>query len=179
MAIWRPIIDNTYLAPALAANPGLTLLASTGDQATAFGPQYPAISPLVVGVGGTSLNVTGNTWTGEFSWAGGGGGISTNYPAPAYQQAVTGNTARTSPEISSDANPETGVSVYDPHDFGGWVVVGGTSVASPTWAGFIGIADQGRVLAGGTPLGGPTQTLPGLYSDIDYNNDYHDITEDL
>ena len=172
-------IDQTYYEPALAANPGLTLLASTGDGSAAFGPEYPSISPLVVGVGGTSLNATGNTWTGEYSWNAGGGGISNHYSAPSYQSVnITGYAERTNPDVSSDANLETGVSVYDPHDFGGWVVVGGTSVSSPTWAGLIGIADQGRVLAGGTSLGGPTQTLPGLYAGVDYFNNFHDITQD-
>ncbi len=170
-------LDNTYLAPALAANPGVTFLASSGDGGGAYGVLYPSISPDMVGAGGTSLDATGNTWTNEYTWSGGGGGVSTNYSAPAYQQAVTGNSARTSPDFSSDANPYTGVSVYDPYDYGGWVVFGGTSVASPTLAGELAIADQGRTLLGGAPLNGPNQTLPGLYSDIDYTNYYHDITQ--
>ena len=53
-------------------------------------------------------------------------------------------------------------------------MVGGTSLSSPLWAGFIAIADQGRVLNGLAPLGGPTQTLPALYSIP--ASDYHDIT---
>ena len=175
----EPFLDNTYLAPALATNPGVTFLASSGDAGAINGVLYPSISPDMVSVGGTSLDATGNTWTGEYSWNAGGGGISTVYSAPAYQQAVTGNSARTSPDISADANPQTGVSVYDPYDYGGWVVFGGTSVASPIVAGEIAIADQGRTLLGGMPLNGPNQTLPGLYSEIDYVNSYHDITQDF
>ncbi len=170
-------LDQAYLDPALAANPGVTFLASSGDGGAFNGPLYPSISPNVVSAGGTSLVATGNTWTAEYSWADGGGGISTNYSAPAYQQAVTGYSQRTSPDISSDANLETGVSVYDP-EYGGWFLVGGTSVSSPTLAGEIAIADQGRTLLGGQPLNGPNQTLPGLYSSIDYNTNYHDITQD-
>ena len=177
---FEDFLDSTYYEPALAANPGLTLLASTGDDSAAFGTLYPAVSPVVVGVGGTSLDVTGNTWTSESSWADGGGGISTHYPAPSYQSPnITGFSARTNPDVSSDANPDTGVSVYDPHDFGGWAVIGGNSLSSPTWAGLIGIADQGRVLAGGSPLNGPNQTLPALYSGVDYLNNFHDITTDF
>ena len=174
-------LDQTYYAPALASNPGVTFLASTGDASALYGPTYPSVSPLTVGVGGTSLDVTGNTWTNEFSWAGGGGGISSFYTtAPSYQQeSVTGFTARTVPDVSADSNGETGVSVYDPFDAGGWVRVSGTSIAAPTWAGLIAVADQGRVSYGGKPLNGPDQTLPGLYSSIDYSNNFHDITEDF
>ena len=169
-------LDSTYLAPALAANPGITFLASTGDNGAATGLLYPSSSPLVVAVGGTSLAVSGTTWNGETGWSGGGGGISTNYPAPSYQSpSVTGQTARTAPDISSDADPYTGVSVYDPA-MGGWGVVGGTSLSSPTWAGMIAIANQGRQIFGGSALSGPTETLPGLYSAIDYSRNYHDIT---
>ena len=71
--------------------------------------------------------------------------------------------------------------MYDPYDYGGWVVVGGTSVSSPTWAGLIGIANQGRTDLGGQTLGGPTQTLPGLYAAFQdpnaYTQYFHDITQ--
>ena len=55
----------------------------------------------------------------------------------------------------------------------GWLGDAGTSAASPIWAGLIAIADQGRALAGGTPLTGYTQTLPALYSLP--AADFHDI----
>ena len=172
----EPMFDQTYYAPALAANPGLTFLAATGDDGSSDAPIYPSVSPLVVGVGGTSLFTNGNTWTNETGWSGSGGGPSTTYPAPSYQQeSVTGHTERTVPDVAADADLNTGVSVYSPSD-GGWLLVGGTSVATPIWAGLIGIADQGRALFGGKALDGPNQTLPGLYSAIDYTNNYHDIT---
>ena len=172
----EPMFDKTYYAPALAANPGLTFLAATGDAGSSDAPIYPSASPLVVGVGGTSLFTNGSTWTNETGWSGSGGGPSTIYSAPSYQQeSVTGHTERTVPDVAADADPNTGVSVYSPSD-GGWFSVGGTSVATPIWAGLIGIADQGRALFGGKALDGPNQTLPGLYSAIDYTNNYHDIT---
>ncbi|MGZ3383732.1 MAG: SdrD B-like domain-containing protein [Isosphaeraceae bacterium] len=172
----EPMFDKTYYAPALAANPGLTFLAATGDAGSSDAPIYPSASPLVVGVGGTSLFTNGSTWIDETGWSGSGGGPSTIYSAPSYQQeSVTGYTARTVPDVAADADPHTGVSVYSPSD-GGWFTVGGTSAATPIWAGLIGIADQGRALFGGKALDGPNQTLPGLYSAIDYTNNYHDIT---
>jgi fibronectin-binding autotransporter adhesin len=207
-------LDQMYFAAALAQNPDVTFLASTGDNganpalfpqnAQKAAPLYPSISPLIVAVGGTNLQVggtTGNyTWAGETGWsyggdsfapdAAGGGGISTTYTAPAYQSSSginLGNGFRTVPDISSDADPDTGVSVYDPYDFGAttpWDVIGGTSLASPTWAGLIAVADQGRkVLYNESPLNGPEQTLPALYelggpsnSPDNYSKYFHDIT---
>ena len=61
-------LDSMYFAPALAFNPNVTFLASTGDSGSAYpghrrypGPSYPAVSPLVVGVGGTTLNINGTS----------------------------------------------------------------------------------------------------------------------
>ena len=169
------------LRAALAANPNVTFLASTGDSGAApgFAPNYPSLSPNVVAVGGTTLNLdkTGK-WQSETGWSDGGGGISTFYSEPVFQQNDGFNSGgfRTVPDVSADADPNTGVLVYDPSDFGdgNFVIVGGTSLSSPLWAGLIAIADQGRVLNGLAPLGGPTQTLPALYSIP--ASDYHDIT---
>jgi trimeric autotransporter adhesin len=209
---YEQTLDDRYLAPALAANPNVTFLASTGDNgadASKAGkngpaPLYPSVSPLVVAVGGTTLTVGGSsgnyTWVGETGWSytsdsfcptcASGGGISTEYSAPSYQSdngIDLGNGFRTVPDVSADADPSTGVSVYDPYDFGSstpWETVGGTSLASPTWAGFIAIADQGRgVLYNQPALNGPDQTLPELYalggtsdSPANYNEYFHDIT---
>ena len=182
-------IDQTYFQPALAANPNVTFLASTGDYGADIfdGPQYPSISPLVVGVGGTTLKLTKkDQWASETGWSYGsdffapsaasGGGISNFYSQPSFQQGFYNSTFRTVPDVSADADPLTGAAVYDPSDFGPttpWGEVGGTSLSSPLWAGFIAIANQGRVLNGLTPLAGPTQTLPALYNIP--ASDYHDI----
>ena len=193
LGYYEQFLDNTYFAPALAADPNITYLASTGDSGSTPGPSYPAVSPLVGGVGGTTLTINGAgptyTYGGETGWSGSGGGISNTYPEPTYQQQngftyPPGRSGRTIPDISSEADPNTGVDVYDPLDFGTstpWAVVGGTSLSSPTWAGFIAIADQGRkVLYNEAPLGGPTQTLPALYAlqnaPNSYNIYFNDIT---
>ena len=119
-------------------------------------------------VGGTSLYFNAkNQWQSETGWGNGdlspffggsGGGISTEFAEPTYQQddGFDSGGFRTNPDVSADANPATGVAVYDPFDFGTatpWVQVGGTSLAAPLWAGMAAIADQGRVLNGGSPLG--------------------------
>ena len=189
---YEQFLDNTYLAPALAANPGVTFLASTGDRSNepGYAPNYPSVSPLVVAVGGTSLNVNGTnpySWGSESAWSGGGGGVSSEYSEPVYQESVQSTGARTVPDISSDADPGTGLAVFDPFDFGSstpWDAIGGTSLSSPTWAGLIAIADQGRAILGQGTLNGPNQTLPWLYSldngGTNYTpngaSDYHDIT---
>jgi subtilase family serine protease len=78
---------------------------------------------------------------------------------PPYQagDGFAGNNGfRTNPDVAAVADPATGVAVLDPYDFGTatpWVQVGGTSIATPLWAGMAAIADQGRVVAGGQPLG--------------------------
>jgi hypothetical protein len=178
---YEQTLDQMFFAPALAANPNVTFLASTGDSGGSPGnaPNYPSVSPLVVAVGGTTLNLNNaGQWLSETGWSGSGGGISTFYPSPGFQQNDGFNSGgfRTVPDVSADADPNTGVSVYDPYDFGtgNFAIIGGTSLSSPIWAGLIAIADQGRFVNGLAPLGGPTQTLPALYSVP--QSDYHDIT---
>ena len=72
------------------------------------------------------------------------------------------------------------MSVYDPYDYGGWVVASGTSWSSPTWAGFVAVANQGRVLAGGQNFDGSTQqfqsALYSAYTSPNYSNYFRDIT---
>lgn len=156
-----------------AAN--VTFLASTGD--TGGGGSYPAASPNVVAVGGTGLSVdpSGN-YLGEYGWSGSNGGISTQEGEPAWQQSVQTSGRRTTPDVAMDADPASGVAVYDSFDGGAatpWFTVGGTSLATPMWAGLIAIADQGRALNGLTPLTS-TQAHQMLYSAP--AGDFHDIT---
>ncbi len=187
----EPQFDSQYFAAALATNPYVTFLASTGDHGANPGqaPNYPSLSPLVVAVGGTRLNLTAsNQWASETGWSyntdsfcptcASGGGISNIYSEPSWQLPYQSTRFRTVPDVSSNADPATGVSVYDPYDNGAstpWSVIGGTSLSSPTWAGLIAIIDQGRALLGENPLNGPTQTLPELYALP--ATDFHDITQ--
>jgi hypothetical protein len=157
--------DSTFSTP--AGHAGVTFVASTGDNGAPV--EWPAISPNVLGVGGTSLAVDGSgNVTGESGWGGSGGGISTLEAQPGYQQGLTihnggsvipANGHRAGPDVSYDADPASGFYVYN----GGWAVYGGTSAAAPQWAALIAIADQGRALAGAGSLDGPSQTLPDLY----------------
>ena len=115
---------------------GITFFASAGDNGA--GVMWPASSPNVIGVGGTTLNMAGNTVTSETAWSGSGGGVSAYEKVPAYQSTYgLTYTARAVPDVSYDADPNTGVYVYDSLPYNGasgWWDVGGTSAGSPQWA---------------------------------------------
>jgi N-acetylneuraminic acid mutarotase len=134
--------------PQLAAeyfdHPGVAVVASAGD--SGYGVQFPAASPNVTAVGGTTLTPAPGTargWT-ETVWGNGesgtdgdgtGSGCSQYEPKPSFQ-TDTGCANRTVADVSADANPDTGVAVYDTYSgingyTPGWGQYGGTSVASP------------------------------------------------
>jgi subtilase family serine protease len=169
--------DSLYTTPSarLVAHSGVTFVASTGDSGAPG--EYPAYSPNIVAVGGTSLTLnSNNSYATESAWSGGGGGISTQEPKPSYQTglaALAGINYRATPDISMDSDPDTGVDVWDPYN-GGMYQMGGTSLAAPCVAGLLAIADQLRVAAGKGTLDGPSQTLPTLYSLP--GADFNDVT---
>jgi hypothetical protein len=166
-------IDSYFTTP--SGHQGVTFCSSTGDSGTPAG--YPALSPNVVAVGGTSLSIdSSGNYLGESAWADTGGGISQVEAQPSYQVGKvngTSSTNRTVPDVAMDADPATGVYVLDSFS-GGWFEVGGTSLASPMFAGLVGIADQGRALQGQSSLDGATQTLSTLYNLS--QSDFHDVT---
>jgi subtilase family serine protease len=110
---------------------GVAVTASSGD--SGFGVEFPAASPHVVAVGGTSLRTAANTrgWT-ETVWSGAGSGCSTVYAKPAWQ-TDTGCARRTIADVSAVADPNTGVAVFAPTSRSrtAFLVFGGTSVAAP------------------------------------------------
>ena len=169
---------------------GITYLVASGD-AGAYGDgldtspeaEYPSDSSNAVSVGGTTLTVGGSnpnyTYAGETAWGNGtnsaflggsGGGISTWEKLPSYQSGIVSKYSishRTFPDVAMEADPYSGVPVYDSYDNGTatpWSNgVGGTSLSTPMWSGLIAVADEGRAIAGIGSLDGPTQTLPQLY----------------
>jgi kumamolisin len=117
--------------------PGIVYFASTGDSGAPAG--YPAMSPFVVAAGGTSILRSSGQFTGEDGWSGSGGGPSLYESRPVYQNMITnlvGN-KRGTPDFSADANPSSGVALYDADGNYNWTVVGGTSVSSPLLAGIV------------------------------------------
>src|SRR5690348_5939351 len=120
-------------------HPGIAVTVSSGD--SGYGVEYPAASPYVTAVGGTTLTRASNTrgWT-ETAWSGAGSGCSA-YEAKQSWQTNSGCAHRTVADVSADADPNSGVNVYDSNCsginkllgncFAGWGVVGGTSASSP------------------------------------------------
>ncbi len=132
---------------------------SSGDHGNPS--SYPAYSPYVIAVGGSTLRLTSSgTVMGETAWSGSGGGVSQYEPRPAYQSAAHSESNRGVPDVSYDADPNTGFAVYDSVPYGcvlifcqsGWFKEGGTSAGAPQWAAIIAVADQLRANATRGPL---------------------------
>jgi len=137
-------------------HPGIAVTVSSGD--SGYGVQYPASSPYVTAVGGTSLSRV-STSTNPRGWSetvwgsssgggllgllgassGTGSGCSAYEPKPTWQKD-TGCSKRTVADVSAVADPATGLAVYDTYGQNGWLVVGGTSLSSPIIAATYAIA---------------------------------------
>ncbi len=138
-------VSNSYLSKegpdeiaadaAYYDHPGVAVTAASGDWGYSYGPGFPASSPHVVSVGGTSLRPASDPrgWS-ESVWTGTGAGCSAFEPKPAWQ-TDSGCANRTNTDVSAVADPNTGVAVYDTYDAQGWLEVGGTSASSPIIAG--------------------------------------------
>jgi len=118
---------------------GAAFFASAGDSGANV--SWPASSPGVVGVGGTRLVFDGNgSFSSETAWSGSGGGVSSLESEPNYQSTYgipESNGKRVTPDVSYNADPVSGVSVYDDTPYQGstgWRIVGGTSAGPPQWA---------------------------------------------
>jgi kumamolisin len=142
----------------LAALRGITVFVASGDsgsydcQRSDFADHrltvdFPASSPQAVAVGGTLLSVSvDGSYAGESGWeqplsyAGGGGGVNPNDPAPSWQVAagVRGG-HRGVPDVSAAASPDSG---WVTRDYGNWDAAGGTSAAAPFWAASMLLAHQ-------------------------------------
>lgn len=135
-------------------HPGDVITVSAGDDG--YGVSYPAASPDVVSVGGTTLTQADNSrgWT-ESVWGSSSGGEGTGSGCSAYEpkpswQAGAGCSDRTDNDVAAVADPDTGLAVYDTYSnedgIDGWAVVGGTSASSPVIASVYALA--------GTPSAG-------------------------
>ncbi len=151
-------------------HPGIAITVSSGD--AGYGTSYPAVSPFVTAVGGTSLFLnTDNTYNRESAWSGSGSGCSLiEFTKPSGQPTVGGCSRRIIADVAADADPSTGAAVYDSVPYNGqtgWFQVGGTSLSSPIIAAVY-------ALAGGVPSGVQGNSLP--YSLKNYSSNMHDIT---
>ncbi len=181
--VWGP--DPTSTEPIFQefAAQGQSLFASSGD-AGAYSPPscinncqfaYPASDPYVTAVGGTDLATTGpgGGWQSETAWVFSGGGIA-NFPIQSYQAPLINSqnqgstTLRNVPDVAANANTDSYICAN-----GICGSTGGTSLATPIWAGFLALANE---QANGVPIGFPNPTIDALAQGSNYSNDFHDIT---
>jgi kumamolisin len=178
--------DSAFQA---AAALGITVCVASGDNGSSDGVtdgadhvDFPASSPFALACGGTSLKASGNVIAGESVWNDGaqggssGGGVSAFFALPAWQGDLRATrtsggaatlTMRGVPDVSGNADPETG---YDVRIDGTDTVIGGTSAVAPLWAGLIARINAAR----GNPVGYINPTLyatpSGFHDIVDGNN---------
>ena len=187
------------------ATQGQTMFAAAGDNGayddgTSLSVDDPGSQPYVVDVGGTTLTLASNgNYGSETSWddptplagapfgSGGGGGISQFWAIPSFQTGIAHNgsagqfstTSRNVPDVSLDADPATGYSIFytDRHN-GSWTQVGGTSAAAPLWAGLTALVNEQLAASNLTTIGFANPLIYSLYKNsTTYARDFHDIAD--
>jgi hypothetical protein len=164
---------------------GTAMTAATGDNG--YGVEFPAASPGLTAVGGTSLSYSGSgtglTWQPQTVWSGAGSGCSGRESIPSWQNdqnvySVSADcTARQVGDVSAVADPNTGVASYDTYGQPGWLVFGGTSVSAQIIGATYGLAAGTGTLApnpsalypdAGTSATGATPGLVPVTSGFNY-----------
>ncbi len=202
--------ENTLLQEAAAQ--GQTFVVSSGDSGseqcsqvdpnnTSLSVLNPASQPFATGIGGTTMNPAGPPPS-EYVWnegpkaqggGGSGGGVSAQWPMPAYQStapttlgvinsgssaAPCGSTSfcREVPDVAADADAQTGYVVYvnGGGQNGGWVTIGGTSAAAPLWAALFAVANSSPTCRG-VPIGFANPSLYAI-AGSSYLSNFHDVT---
>lgn len=183
---WKPT-DNTTDDPFFQefAAQGQNFFTASGDSAkwSKSGFVWPADDPFVTSVGGTDLTTSsaGGPWASETAWVDGGGGISpNNFAIPSWQVAAAASctscsqTLRNGPDVSANANFSFYVcadqTTCTANNFGG------TSFATPMWAGFLALVNEQAVANGQATLGFVNPALYDILAGSDYTTDFHDIT---
>jgi kumamolisin len=162
-----------------AAAQGISVFAAAGDNGSSDGTSnpdtadFPSSDPYVLAAGGTTLTLTSSgTRSSEIAWSSGGGAESSVFSEPSWQvgNGVPQNGFRNTSDLSMDADPNTGYSVYEG---GSWSVYGGTSFVAPQLAGLWadGVSDDS-----GTSLGQANQAEYGVANSSNYANDFYDVT---
>jgi subtilase family serine protease len=159
---------------------GQSMLQASGDSGAYLnGVMTPSDDPNLTVAGGTSLTTAGSggPWLSETVWSGSGGGVSTVYPIPSYQQGLSmaanrGSTKmRNIPDVAMIAD----IQMYLIQSNGQAVVVGGTSAAAPLWSGFVALANQQAAANGKPRVGFLNPLLYGIGKSSDYVVDLNDI----
>jgi kumamolisin len=182
---WTPAdstTDDPYFTEMAAQ--GQNFFAASGDDGNWKSAEFvwPADSVYITSVGGTDLETSsaGGPWSSETGWSDGGGGITKNgFAIPSWQVtaaagcAKCSQTLRNGPDVSANANftfyvcaDQTSCTAND---------YGGTSFATPMWAGFLALVNEQAVSNGQPPLGFINPALYAAYSSSGYDSDFHDI----
>jgi kumamolisin len=178
-------MDDAFQA---AATMGITVCVASGDNGSSDGVNdgsghvdFPASSPFALACGGTRLNATKTQIVSEVVWNDGpgngasGGGISSVFPAAAWQSGANATSSQGSktplkmrgvPDVSGNADPETG---YDVRIDGTNAVIGGTSAVAPLWAALIARVNQTSGKAAGY-LNPQLYKNPNAFRDITQGN---------
>jgi subtilase family serine protease len=182
---WKPA-DNTTDDPYFTemAAQGQNFFAASGDDGNWAHAEFvwPADDVYITSVGGTDLETSsaGGPWSSETGWSDGGGGITKNgFTIPSWQVtaaagcAKCSQTLRNGPDVSANAN----FTFYTCADQTACLAneYGGTSFATPMWAGFLALANEQAVSNGQPVLGFVNPALYAAYSSSSYNSDFHDI----
>lgn len=184
MSFGAPEGSWTASANSVFTGSGMTYLASAGDSGPSV--EWPAVSPNVVAVGGTTLTYSGIGNRSESTWADTGGGISQYTATPSYQNntvpGITSLAHRSVSDVAFNANPNSGQYVAIMSQGSStvqWMSAGGTSIGAPQWAGIFAVANAMRALSSHAALGDPHAAL---YSQIaavsgNYASDFLDVTQ--
>jgi subtilase family serine protease len=183
---WKPA-DASHDDPIFQefAAQGQSLFVASGDQGsfTSGDFLYPAEDPLITAVGGTVLttNRAGGSWLSETGWIGSGGGPSPDGATiPSYQQipgiinsSNRGSTSlRNVPDVAAEANTDNFTCANGICGGG----LGGTSLAAPTWAGYLALTNQQTAAEGKAPVGFINPLIYPIAVSSTYLTDFHDIT---
>jgi subtilase family serine protease len=159
---------------------GQSLFQASGDGGAYSGAiSPPADDPNITVVGGTSLTTTGpgGVWQSETTWVDSGGGVSTVWPIPSYQESVNMTAAggssvmRNIPDVALTAD----IQIFLICNNGQAVEVGGTSAAAPLWAGFLALANQQAAGSGKARIGFLNPLIYAIGTGSSYQTDLHDI----
>ena len=150
--------NGTYSYSSSGGSTAVT--AATGD--SGYGVEFPAASPNLTAVGGTKLTYSGTgsslTWNPQTVWSGAGAGCSAYETMPTWQDTSAYDvssvcSSRQVGDVSAVADPNTGVAVYDSYKEPGWMVFGGTSVATQIVGAMYGLAAAGSGAEQPSPAG--------------------------
>jgi subtilase family serine protease len=163
---------------------GQTYLSASGDSGAYNSSTYsfPGVDPYVLQVGGTDLTTTGpgGSWVSETAWSQSGGGYVAGTAIPAWQQLtgvvtttnMASTTLRNSPDVAAEANFDNPTVVNGSFVTG----YGGTSFATPRWAGFLALVNQQSVANGKGTVGFINPTIYNVGRSSSYSSAFHDIS---